>query len=76
MSFFTKLPKDRYATNASSGFQVKAEFELANARSCAWHSQLAYETDEPHKIGDILRLRGMELFPDGVFSSEVATMQG
>src|SRR5215470_9117068 len=74
MSFFTKLPKARYDANALSRFQVGARFELANARSCAWLSQLAYETDEPDKIADILRLWGMELLPEGIFSSEVATV--
>src|SRR5262245_57844331 len=74
MSFLTKLPKDRYSPRAFDEFSNKSTFDLGNAKALAWLSQLAYETDEPDKIAQILRLWGLELVDGGVVVEEVATV--
>jgi hypothetical protein len=61
MSFLTKLPKQLYDRNAFNGFKNRKEFDVGTGRSLAWLSQLAYETDEPDKIRDMLKAWGMRL---------------
>ena len=56
MSFLTKLPADRYDRDAFKRFAGGKQFDIGNARAMAWMSQLAYETDEPGEIADILKL--------------------
>jgi triacylglycerol lipase len=45
MSLFTQMPIERYAADAVAGFGNTAAFDLGVARSLAWMSQLAYETN-------------------------------
>jgi len=74
MSFFTKLPKERYSPEAFVGFTGGAEFNLNDARALIWMSQLAYETDERQKIIDILKLWEMPLLGDGIVVEEATTV--
>jgi hypothetical protein len=73
MSMFTKLPTQFYDVAAFDGFSPDREFRLGNAKAMAWLSQLAYETDEPKKIEDILRSWKLRLV-DGVISAEIRTV--
>ncbi|MGB8400434.1 lipase family protein [Bradyrhizobium sp.] len=66
MSFLVKLPTERYDPDAFKQFVGGQDFEIGNARAMAWMSQLAYETDEPDKIADILNTRGLALADGGV----------
>jgi len=74
VSFLTKLPTDRYDTDAFKQFTGGTEFEIGNAKAMAWMSQLAYETDEPEKIKDILKLRSLALVEGGVIVEESKTV--
>ena len=74
VSFLTKLPTDRYDKDAFKQFTGRTEFEIGNAKAMAWMSQLAYETDEPEKIKDILKLRGLALVEGGVIIEESKTV--
>jgi hypothetical protein len=71
MSFFTKLPRERYAGDGFAGFEGQRDFNLGDGKAFAWMSQLAYETDEPEKIKDILRVWGMTPLGDGILAAEV-----
>src|SRR4051812_29481087 len=75
MSILTKLPRPRYNELAFEGFHPQTEFELRSARSFMWMSQLAYETDEPDKIEDILGKWQMKLLGgnQGVISIDIMT---
>jgi triacylglycerol lipase len=73
MSMFTKLPIQFYDVTAFDGFSLDREFRLGNAKAMAWLSQLAYETDEPKKIEDILGSWKLRLV-DGVISAEIRTV--
>ena len=66
MSFLTKLPAELYNPDAFKQFSGGTEFQIGNARAMAWMSQLAYETDEPEKIGKILQSFGLALVGGGV----------
>jgi len=74
MSFFVKLPKERYDRHAFDGFSLGEAFDPRIGRALAWASQLAYETDEPDKIAEILDLWHMHLVDDGVVIEEVKTV--
>jgi hypothetical protein len=74
MSFLTKLPAERYSTDAFKGFKGGRDFDIGNATAMAWMSQLAYETDEPKKIGDILASFGLTLVDGGVIVRESKTV--
>jgi triacylglycerol lipase len=74
MSFLTKLPIELYDKDAFKQFTGVTDFEIGNARAMAWMSQLAYETDEPDKIRNILELRGLDLVEDGVVVEESKTV--
>jgi triacylglycerol lipase len=71
MSFLTKLPKERYSKTAFGQFRCDREFDLGTGKAMAWMSQLAYETDEPGKIREILAQWGMQLL--GVVSGTIRT---
>jgi hypothetical protein len=73
MSMFTKLPAQFYDVTAFDGFSLDREFHLGTAKAMAWLSQLAYETDEPKKIEDILRIWDLRLV-DEVISAEIRTV--
>jgi triacylglycerol lipase len=73
MSFFVKLRKERYSPRAFDEFSLANDFSLGTGKALAWVSQLAYETDEPDKIKDILSSWEMRLVDDGVVSKEVET---
>ena len=74
MSFLTKLPRDRYRSDAFARFRVDHEgFNPGVARAMAWMSQLSYETDEPAKIADIAAKWAVTILPGGIISEEVAT---
>jgi hypothetical protein len=74
MSFFTKLPRDRYDKDAFKEFSGGTAFIIGNARAMAWMSQLAYETDEPDKIRDILKSWTLDLVEGGVVVEESRTV--
>src|SRR5438105_4132343 len=74
MSFLVKLPRERYSPTAFDGFIGSSGLELGDARAMAWMCQLAYETDEPGKIKDILDAWGLSLVDDGVVVEEAATV--
>ena len=71
MSFLTKLPKERYSSDGFAGFVGQRQFNLGDGKAFAWMSQLAYETDEPEKIKDILHVWGMTPLGDGILAAEV-----
>src|SRR5215831_6588984 len=73
MGFLTKLPRDRYSASAFDGFVGGSEFGLGDGKAQAWMCQLAYETDEPDKIRDILATWGLALVDGGVVVEEVET---
>jgi hypothetical protein len=73
MSMFTKLPSQFYDATAFDGFSPDRDFHLGTAKAMAWLSQLAYETDEPRKIEDILRTWKLRLV-DEVASEEISTV--
>jgi hypothetical protein len=73
MSFLTKLPKERYSTSAFDAFMGGPEFHLGDAKAQAWMCQLAYETDEPGKIEDVLAAWGLTLVENGIVVEEVET---
>jgi triacylglycerol lipase len=66
MSILTQLPEPLYLGRQPSAQTAVAGFDMVTARAMAWAAQLAYETDEPAKIGRILQdwgwtLRGIHL---------------
>lgn len=65
MSFLTKLPRALYRADAFDGFTAERDFTLGNAKAMIWISQLAYETDEPDKIKDVLLSWGLQLANTG-----------
>src|SRR4051794_23858764 len=74
MSILTKLPRNRYSSDAFADFRpMQDDFDLGLAKAMAWTSQLAYETDEPTKVADIAAQWGMET-PPTIISAEVATV--
>lgn len=73
MSLFVKLPVRFYEGDAFDGFSPEADFRLGTARAMAWLSQLAYETDEPDKIAQLLGGWGLRLI-DGVIAAEASTV--
>lgn len=74
MSAFTRLPTELYSRKAFDGFTVSAAFVPQNALALAWMSQLAYETDDPKKISEILTTWGLRLVQDGIVVEKVATV--
>ncbi len=74
MSFLTKLPRARYRPDAFDGFVAGRDFALVGGRTMAWMSQLAYETDEPGKIADVLESWGLRLLGEGIIVEEVGTV--
>jgi triacylglycerol lipase len=74
MSFLTKLPAELYNPDAFKQFTGGTEFSIGNARAMAWMSQLAYETDEPDKIKNILTSFGLALVEGGVVVRESKTV--
>jgi triacylglycerol lipase len=74
MSFLTKLPIELYNPDAFKEFTGGTDFSIGNARAMAWMSQLAYETDEPDKIENILQLLGLALVEGGVVVRESKTV--
>jgi triacylglycerol lipase len=73
MSMFTKLPIQLYDGTAFDSFSLDRDFRLGTAKAMAWLSQLAYETDEPRKMKDILRTWQLRLV-DHVISGEISTV--
>lgn len=74
MSFLTKLPKERYSDKGFAGFEGQRDFNLGDGKAFAWMSQLAYETDEPEKIKDVLHVWGMTPLGDGILAAEINTV--
>jgi len=54
MSALTELPTSIYPRSLSNPTSFPDDF-ISRARALCWHSQLAYETDHPEKITEILR---------------------
>jgi len=73
MISFTKLPRQRYDPNALDGFESGRDFALGTGKALMWLSQLAYETDEPDKIIDVLQSWGLQLVVDGIIIEDVGT---
>lgn len=74
MSFLVKLPRERYDARAFDGFTGASAFGLGDAQAQAWMCQLAYETDEPDKIKDVLGSWGLALIENGIVVEEIATV--
>jgi hypothetical protein len=66
MSILTRLPRAVYDRNhqAFDGFVPAGGFVPGTARGMAWLSQLAYETENPAKIGEILASWRLSLVGD------------
>jgi hypothetical protein len=74
MSFLTRLPRDRYSRDALARFSSSASgFDLGVARAMVWMCQLAYETDEPAKIADIVTGWELRVPREAVISEEIVT---
>jgi triacylglycerol lipase len=71
MSFFTKLPSQHYDKTAFDDFRAERNFALGSGKAMAWLSQLAYETDEPDKVEDVLRSWGLQLVAPVIIAEEV-----
>jgi triacylglycerol lipase len=54
MSFLVELARSAYPKNALDGFKASSHFNLDNARTMMWLSQLAYETADKTKVESIL----------------------
>src|SRR5271154_2820175 len=65
MSFLTTLPRPRYAPDAFDGFATGRDYTPGNAKAMIWMSQLAYETDDPGKIENVLESWGLRLANTG-----------
>ena len=65
MSILTRVPRSVYDRNrdAFDAFNPATEYSDGTARAMAWLAQLAYETEEPGKIAEILA--GWNLAPAG-----------
>ena len=74
MSLLTKLPRERYRPDAFVEFRPVPDFVVTNGRAMAWMSQLAYETDEPEKIAEILDDWDLQVVPDGIVAADVRTV--
>lgn len=73
MSLLTKLPRQLYDPEAFDGFLADRDFRRQTAKAMAWLSQLAYETDEPEKIKNVLSNWQLRLVDD-VISEKVSTV--
>ncbi|POR40052.1 lipase family protein [Methylobacterium sp. V23] len=73
MSTLTKLPKELYDLQAFNAFDEKRDFHVGAARACSWLCQLAYETDDPGMVGEILAAWGLGLPKGGIIAKSVAT---
>lgn len=65
MSFLVQISESAYPGDAQDGFRAAAQFNLDNARSMMWLSQLAYETSDKPKVDKVLskwnlKLRGFK----------------
>jgi hypothetical protein len=60
MSFLVRFPQESYRADALDGFTVTPRFTPENAQAMMWLSQLAYETDDPGKVDNILKAWGLE----------------
>ena len=74
MSLLTKIPKDHYSAGAFADFKGEREFHLGDGKALAWLCQLAYETDEPEKIIDVLRVWGLAPLGEGIIAAEADTV--
>jgi triacylglycerol lipase len=56
MSILTRVPRAVYDNNraAFDGFEPEGGFRIGSARGMAWLSQLAYETENPAKVAEVL----------------------
>jgi triacylglycerol lipase len=54
MSIFTEFPESLYLRQQPRFQTANANFDFDTARAMAWAAQLAYETNDPAKIGRIL----------------------
>src|SRR5580658_1690603 len=54
MSILTQLPESLYLGQHPAFQTTSTKFDLDTARAMAWSAQLAYETDDPAKVGRIL----------------------
>ena len=59
MSMLVELPLELYEPKAFAAFNPVAGFDLGTARSMAWMSQLAYESEHPDKIAAICEMWGL-----------------
>jgi triacylglycerol lipase len=60
MSVLVSLPRDVYRDDAMDRFSPDPGFAMANAQAMVWLSQLAYETDDPKKIEEVLTAFGLK----------------
>ncbi|WP_052832988.1 lipase family protein [Bradyrhizobium sp. LTSP885] len=61
MSFLVAISRSAYPDNALSKFTARPSFAMDDARAMMWMSQLAYETDDPGKVKDILTAWQLDL---------------
>ncbi len=61
MSILVSLKREFYRDDAMDRFTPNPGFTMANAQAMVWLSQLAYETDDPEKIKDILTAFGLKM---------------
>jgi len=68
MSLLTQLPTELYAADATASFEAVIDFNAGTARTLAWLSQLAYETDQT-KIQEVCRKLNVTLVGDPIHRS-------
>ena len=63
MSILTRVPRSVYDRNrdAFDAFVPTVEYNAGNAKAMAWLAQLAYETEEPGKITEVLSGWGLAM---------------
>jgi triacylglycerol lipase len=68
MSFLTQMPIELYPGDAARDFKIADDFDLGTARTLAWMSQLAYETDRD-KVAAICEKMAIALIGEPIHRS-------
>lgn len=74
MTVLPTFPRKLYKAGTFDGFVAGRDFTPGNAKAMIWMSQLAYETDTPDKITDVLSSWGMQLVDGGIIANKIAVL--
>jgi hypothetical protein len=72
MSLLTRIPRAIYDRNPHvfDGFEATGDWRRGTALGMAWLSQLAYEADNPQKVGEVLLRWDLSLVGDVIASRD------